>query len=334
MKIGNIDTDREILLIAEVGNNHEGDFELACRMISQAAESGAHAVKFQTIRPEQLVASDNPARMERLKGFEFSDEQFEKLAGVAKDEGIIFLSTPFALNVVGVLDKFSPAFKIASGDIDFFPLIGKVCETGKPLILSCGCSDPETVQTTVDFIASRMDIKDKLALLHCVVSYPTPADQANLRTIAYLKHKFDLTVGYSDHTIGTEAVLAAGAMGARIIEKHFTVDKNYSDFHDHQLSADPADMKKISAGLKLINEMLGEYGKPVMACEKDMKDVVRRSVASLSPLPAGHVVGKEDLNWIRPATGYRPGEEDRVIGKTLKKAMNGSELFQPDNLIE
>ncbi|OGV50885.1 MAG: hypothetical protein A2X49_05575 [Lentisphaerae bacterium GWF2_52_8] len=336
MKIGNFDLEREILLVAELGNNHEGNFGTAVEMISAAAQAGAHAVKFQTIRPEKLVASSQTERLNKLKSFEFSDGQFQELARIASEEGVMFMSTPFSLDAADMLAPLVPCFKIASGDLDFFPLIRRVCTSGKPVVLSCGCADTDTVRNSVDFVKSHLSTgakpEDFLALLHCTVSYPTPPEQANLRTIPYLRHEFKLKVGYSDHTIGIDAAFAAAALGARIIEKHFTLDKNFSSFRDHQLSADPGELGILAKKLRELNPMLGVFGKPICECEKSMISQVRRSIAAASPLKKGHVLREKDLCWTRPATGLRPGQEGLAIGKTLLKDLGMGETISTDIL--
>jgi N,N'-diacetyllegionaminate synthase len=238
LKIGNFNTDKKVLVIAEIGNNHEGDFELAKEMIDAAAEAGADAVKFQTITPNRLVSIREQERIRQLQKFAFDRDQFAALKERADEKNVIFLSTPFDLETVDWLNPLVPAFKIASGDNDFWPLLDKIASTGKPVILSLGLGKIKDATQIASFFKKVWRNSEiafpGLALLHCVVSYPTPDDQANLRNIMKIELG-QVTPGYSDHTLGIKAAELAVACGARIIEKHFTLNKNYSDFRDHKL---------------------------------------------------------------------------------------------------
>ena len=248
MKIGSFDTDRAVLIVAEIGNNHEGSFELAADMVRRAAQCGVGAVKFQTVRAGQLVRRSEKARFDRLTQFELSERQFATLSELTRELGLLFISTPLSLDAAAFLGPLVDAYKIASGDNDFFPLIEKVARSGKPVVVSTGVSDVSQIDATVQFLRDQWKeggTSGELGLLHCVSSYPTPPEQANLRSIPFLAERFGCTVGYSDHTLGTEAAVLAVAAGARILEKHFTLDKHQSDFRDHQLSADPAEMDEL-----------------------------------------------------------------------------------------
>ena len=247
MIIGSHDTDDRVLVIAEIGNNHEGDFELAERMIGLAAESGADAVKFQTIIPEELVSVQETERIAQLEKFRLSFDQYAKLANRARKEGVMFLSTPFDLESARFLNQIVPAFKIASGDNNFYPLIETIAQTGKPILLSSGMSTFEDLQEAIDLVLSvwtRTHQISEMAVLHCVSNYPTQPDEANLRAIRQIED-LGVTPGYSDHTLGIEAAVLSVALGARIVEKHFTLDHNYSDFRDHKLSADPKGFREM-----------------------------------------------------------------------------------------
>ncbi len=271
MKIANFDLNKDILLVAEMGNNHEGSYALAEEMIGLAAKSGAGAVKFQTIIPEKLVSSLQKERIEQLKRFQLTYDEFEKLSNVAKKENVLFLSTPFDIESAKFLEPLVPAYKIASGDNNFYPLIEVIAKTGKPIIMSTGLMEFEEVKSSVDFINNvwkKNGIEQDLAVLHCVTSYPTPPEQANLLSIKQLQN-LNVTVGYSDHTLGIQAAVLAVALGARIIEKHFTIDKNYSDFHDHQLSADPMEFALLAQKVKETLELLGKEGKSSIFCHDD-----------------------------------------------------------------
>jgi len=319
MKIGPHDLDRAVFIVAEVGNNHEGSYARAEEMIGRAKEAGADAVKFQTIVPDRLVSAGDTARIAQLTRFQFSYTQFEGLAAVARREGITFLSTPFDIPSVAALHPLVPAFKIASGDNDFFPLIEAVALTGKPILMSTGLADRVAVAAAKTFIEEtwrRHGKSGALALLHCVVSYPTVAEDASLSAIRDLA-TLDCTVGYSDHTIGISAAILSVALGARVIEKHFTLDKNQSDFHDHKLSADPVDLAELVRRVRETEILLGAGGKRVLPCEAAVRERVRRGIAAAHDLAPGTVLGLADLTCVRPRTGLAPGQENRLIGKRL-----------------
>lgn len=333
MTIGTVDLDQEVFLIAEIGNNHEGDIALAERMIGEAAEAGAHAVKFQTIIPEQLVAASQTERIAQLRRFQLSYEEYQRLSQVAAEANVVFMSTPFDLHAVPFLSSLVPAFKIASGDNTFFPLIEAVAQTGKPILLSTGMTTLAEVRGIRNFVQGlwqREGIEQELALLHCVVSYPTVPAEANLRAITDLQ-RLGVMVGYSDHTLGIEAAVLSVALGARIIEKHFTLDKHYSDFRDHQLSADPAEFAEMAQRVQQANTLLGTPEKKITPSEEAIRAKVRRSIVAGRDLAAGHTLVWEDLAWVRPGEGLPPGQERRLLGKTLQRPVaHGDMLLEAD----
>lgn len=328
MIIGSLNSAQRIVIVAEIGNNHEGDYQVAVELVRSAAACGVDAVKFQTFRTDHYVSKADEARYKRLKTFELTEQQFGDLAALTRSLGLRFLSTPFDLESARVLRDLVDAYKIASGDITFYPLIQSVCQTAKPIILSSGASSLDQVKTTERFISDqwrRQGIASELAILHCVSSYPVPPAQANLRAIACLRETFPCTIGYSDHTEGIEACLLAVGLGAQIIEKHFTLDKNFSDFRDHRLSADPSEMKVLVERLRAAEAMLGAPAKGVQPCEEAMALAIRRSIVACSDLPAGHRISAGDLTWVRPAGGLAPGQEDQLIGRTLVHAVKTGE---------
>ncbi|MDB4594764.1 N-acetylneuraminate synthase family protein, partial [Candidatus Pelagibacter sp.] len=308
MKIGNIDTNKKVFIIAEIGNNHEGSFDLAKKMIIAAANSGVDAVKFQTFIPELFVSSEDILRLNKLKKFKLSFKEFKELSKVAKKNGLIFFSTPLDLKSAKFLNNIQPIFKISSGDNNFYPLIEKVARFEKPMIVSTGVADVKLIRKVYNKIykvwSKKIKINENLAFLHCVGSYPVPFEQANLASIAFIKKKFpNVVLGYSDHTVGNEAAVLSVMAGARIVEKHFTIDKKYSDFRDHHLSADPKDMKLIVSRIREIEKMLGNDEKKIQSCEKEMKILGRRSIAVLRDMPAGTKLKISDITWLRPGNG-------------------------------
>jgi sialic acid synthase SpsE len=331
MRIADFELEGRVMVVAEVGNNHEGSLTRAHDLVTAAADAGVHAVKFQTYRTSLFANARDRVRYDRLSKFELSFADFEQLHRHAKSLGLLFISTPLDLESALFLENLVDAYKIASGDINFYPLIEQVCQTGKPIIFSTGGSDVEQIRSTRDFIRSTWSaaaVKQEMALLHCVSSYPAPLEEANLTAIPFLQAEVGGIVGYSDHTIGIEACLAAAALGAQIIEKHFTLDKLQSDFRDHHLSADPHDMKLIVQAIDRIRKMMGRGGKHVQPSEAAHVDGMRRSIVAARDLPAGHEMARGDLMWVRPSGGLPPGEEHRLIGRRLCRSVSLGEQVQ------
>ncbi len=337
MRIADVDLSERVVIVAEIGNNHEGSYALAEEMIGRAAEAGVDAVKFQTFRTEHYVSRRDAARFERLKSFELSHDEFTKLAAVARREGVIFLSTPFDLESVRFLDALVPAFKIASGDNTFYPLLDTVARRGKPIILSSGLADTTRirhVKAVIEAVWAEIGVEPGLALLHCVSSYPVPPEQANLAAIGRLRTDFDCSIGYSDHTLGIEACRVAASRGARIIEKHFTLNKNHSDFRDHQLSADPGEMAEVVQAIRQAEILLGSGEKRVQECERSVERAMRRSIAAARDLACGAILTWEDITWVRPGGGLPPGKEHVVLGRKLAKPVRGGDRITPELLQE
>ncbi|WP_247896136.1 N-acetylneuraminate synthase family protein [Azospirillum brasilense] len=340
MRIGTHDLNERVLVIAEIGNNHEGDFTRAQEMIVRAAEAGADAVKFQTIVPDRLVSATDTARIEQLTRFRFDYDQFARLAETAERAGVIFLSTPFDLESAAALAPLVPAFKVASGDNDFFALLAVVARMGKPVLLSTGMLDLAGVQRAAEHIAAQRPTERPaekpqagLVLLHCVAAYPAPVEDANLgalRSMASLGHP----VGYSDHTLGIEAAVLSVALGARVIEKHFTLDKTLSTFRDHALSADPSDMAELVRRVREAETLLGDGIKRPATSELANMTAARRAIAAVRDLPAGHVLALEDLTWLRPRRGLEPGRESELIGCRLAVPVARGEAFTLDHMAE
>jgi sialic acid synthase SpsE len=338
MKFGQFDLDREVLVVAEIGNNHEGNFAVAQQMLARAAEAGAGAVKFQTFIADLFVSAADPERLARLRGFQLSFDQFTQLAAQARDLGVLFFSTPLDLESAKFLNGIQPLFKIASGDNNFFPLIDLVAGFGKPLIVSTGFADLpllERVHADVRRAWSGRATDPGLAFMHCVSCYPVAVEQANLAAIGTLRARFaDCTIGYSDHTIGVKAAAYAVAAGARIIEKHFTLDKNYSSFRDHQLSADPADLRRLVESVREVNAMMGNGQREPQPCEVASVAAVRRSVAAARDIPAGAKLGADDFLWLRPGSGYPPGDERKLAGRVTARAIARGTLLRPEDLVQ
>jgi sialic acid synthase SpsE len=334
MQIGHHDLNKRVLVVAEAGNNHEGCFARAEDMIDRAAAAGADAIKFQTIVPEKLVAAKESERLAQLNRFRLNYEQFAALAKTAKQAGITFLSTPFDLDSVAALEPLVPAYKVASGDNDFFPLLERVALTGKPILLSTGMIDlagTARAKDAIEAIWRRNGVNPGLVLLHCVAAYPTPPEEANLGAIRGLAG-LGTVVGYSDHTIGLDACPFAVAFGARIIEKHFTLDKNFSAFRDHKLSADPAEFAELVRRIRAVEQMLGTGEKRIMGVEEGGVRNVRRAIMAARDLPTGTILTKADLTFLRPRVGLAPDREAMLIGRRLSVAVRQGEPILPEDL--
>lgn len=328
MRIGGFNTDDRVLVVAEIGNNHEGDVAVARELVERAADAGADAVKFQTFRTDAFVSPADADRHARMKRFELSPDEFATLADLARARSLRFLSTALDLDSVSVLTPLVDAFKVASGDIDFFPLLDALAATGKPVVISTGQSELDDVAHAVDAIGTEVGI------LQCVSSYPAPDHEVNLRALAVLAERFPAcTIGYSDHTTGTDAGPLSVACGARIVEKHFTLDKTYSEFRDHALSADPSEFCEIVRRVRAAETLLGSPCKQIQASEADARRALRRSIAAARDFEAGHVLGDGDFVWTRPADGLRPGEEAELVGRALRRAVRLGEHLRPDDVL-
>lgn len=329
MKIGHLDLDQHVVVVAEIGNNHEGSYGLAEEMIGRAAEAGAEAVKFQTIVPERLVTSDQTDRLAQLRRICLGPADFERLAKVAAAEGVLFMSTPFDLDSLAMLAPLVAAVKIASGDNNCYPLIEAAARTDLPLVVSSGgatLAELTTLRNRIRRVRAGRASAPDLAILHCVMAYPTPLSSANLGALESIR-ALGVTAGYSDHTIGIDAAPIAVALGARLIEKHFTIDKNHSDFRDHQLSADPDDLRAMIERIRLVEQLIGDGGKRVMEVEAANRDAVRRSLAAAHDMAAGEVIDADGVTWLRPGTGMPPDQEANLIGRRLTRSIAGGELF-------
>lgn len=335
MIIGNTDLANRVYVIAEVGGNHNGDPELAFRMVEAAAQAGANAVKFQTYKAETLVHPELEAmplarkyfsrQFDRFKSLELDWAVYDRIIARCGELGIDFLTTPFDLEALDRLGPRMPAIKVASGDLTYTQLLRAAAATGKPVVVSTGMADMDEIATVPHVVPS-----ERLALLHCVSVYPTPDDKANLGALTALARAFPgVTIGYSDHTIGIEAPLAAVAMGARIIEKHFTLDTR-QELGDHRLSLEPDGMAAMVASIRRIEAMVGPAVKAPVEGEDAMRRMMRRGVYAARDLPAGHVLTEADLRVIRPTAALAPIDADRLLGRPLARAVAAAEALTLD----
>lgn len=323
-------------IIAEIGVNHEGSEEVAADLIRKAATAGADAVKFQTFVPEHYVSTEQPERFERVGRFCLSHDAFRRLAALARSLGLTFFSTPLGFADIDFLDEIQPIFKISSGDLTFLALIRHATRTRKPLIISTGLGTEAEIQAAVNVVleerpSARED--GSVMLMHCVSAYPTPAEEANLRNITWLARRFGMPTGYSDHTLGIKACELAIAVGAVALEKHFTYRKEDQAFHDHKLSADPADLTALVAAVRQAERYLGSETRTRTEAELKMELHMRRSIGTVVDIPVGTPVKREWLTWLRPAWGLGPQEMDRVVGKPLNKDLKAGALVRAEDIV-
>ncbi len=329
MRLGTRDLQREIVVVAEIGNNHEGDPRLALELVEAAAEAGADAIKVQVIDPERLVHRAQTERIAQLSQYRLPMETLLQMAALTERKGALFMASAFDLVSLEAIVGSVAAIKIASGDLDFHPLLTRAAGLGKPILLSTGMATLEEVGAAVGVIAahaSKRVMSDRLALMHCVSLYPTPLQEANLSAIGTLERAFHLTVGYSDHTLGIDAAVMAISQGARIIEKHFTVDKTRRSFRDHALSADPAEMKQLTTVAHEYERILGNGDKTPTAAEREAAVGARRSVVASRDLPAGHRLTEADFDFVRPREGRPPAAAAEMIGRSLRVPLKYHDL--------
>lgn len=327
----------KVWIVAEIGVNHEGDPVRAADLIRKAADCGVDAVKFQTFSAERYVSSVQPERLERVQRFQLSYSTFRELAALARSCNVTFFSTPLHEQDVDFLNEIVPVFKISSGDLTHLELIRYVASMGKPLILSTGLGTPEEIRAAVDVVQEvrpEAGSRGELVLLHCVAAYPTSMDEANLTNIEWLQETFGLPSGYSDHTLGTKACELAAAMGACVIEKHFTYRKENQTFQDHVISADPQDMAQLVKAVRDAERYRGHRNRVRGAAEEKMLLHLRRSVGAAVEIPKGIPVMEEWLVPLRPAWGIPVEQLSRIVGKTLRRTIPAGDLVRPEDLEE
>ena len=314
----NLNKLKKTFIIAEIGNNHEGSFNVACKLIKEAKKAGADAVKFQTFETKNYVNQNDIERFERLKKFELTKEEFYKLSLLAKNNNLKFISTPFDINSAIFLNKIVDYFKISSGDNNYYQLIEQVLKFKKNTIISTGLLNFKDTINLYKFIKKLKFDNSKIAFLHCVSSYPAEDKEVNLLSISFLKKNFPFTIGYSDHTLGIHAAIAATVIGAKIIEKHFTLDNNYSKFRDHQLSLNPVNMKHLVDSIRSIEYMMGEEQKIIQPSEKKNLFSMRRSLYLSKDINKNSKIKVKDVSIVRPFVSLDPFDLNKVVGKTAK----------------
>jgi N,N'-diacetyllegionaminate synthase len=325
-------------IIAEAGVNHNGDIESARQLIDVAVEAGADAVKFQTFKAERLVTLDAPKAAYQLRNTEVAESQYEMLRRLelskeahhtlmnhCAERGILFMSTPFDEESADFLDELGlPVFKLPSGELTNLPFIEHVARKGKPLIVSTGMAYLSEVETAVSAI--RAAGNHQLALLHCVSNYPAAARDVNLRAIGTMQEAFNLPVGYSDHTEGIEVAVAAVALGACVIEKHFTCSRDLPG-PDHRASLEPDELAAMVRAIRSVEAALGDGRKEPAASESETARVARRSLVAACDIEAGTRLTEDLIAIRRPGTGLPATMLSQVIGQRLRVPVRAGTLF-------
>ncbi len=295
----NLEKLKKTFIIAEIGNNHEGSFNVACKLIKEAKKAGVDAVKFQTFKTEYFVNISDKERFNKLKKFELSYEDFEKLSILSKKNGLKFISTPLDIPSAIFLNKIVNCFKIASGDNNYYNLVRTVLDFNKPTFISTGLLDFKQIKNLLNFIIKIKFNLSKLSFLHCVSDYPVKFKEANLLSVKFLSKRLPLTIGYSDHTIGKEASLIAVSLGAKIIEKHFTLSNNFSKFRDHKISLNPTDMSQLVTSIRKTELMLGKEEKKIQKSELKNLNLIRRSIYSAGNLDKNSIIKENMIKVLR-----------------------------------
>ncbi len=337
IKIGSrqIGLDEPCFIIAEAGVNHNGDIELAKKLIDAAKEAGADAVKFQTFKAGSIVARDaekaeyqiaatgNSSQYEMIQKLELCLDDFRDLKAHAEARGIMFLSTPFDMASSDLLESLDiPAYKMASGEITNIPLLRHVARKGRPVILSTGMAFMDEIKEAID--AMRDEGLREVIVLHCVTSYPAPMNELNLKALLTMMEELDLPIGYSDHSLGILAPVAAIAMGACMIEKHLTLDRTMEG-PDHAASLEPDELSEMVNAIRAIESALGNGVKAPSPREKEIMVKVRKSIVASMPIPEGTVLTKDMLAIKRPGNGLQPKELSDLIGMKTTRALDMDE---------
>lgn len=333
----------KILFIAEIGLNHNGDFELACKMIEAAANAGANVAKFQSLKAESLLAGDVLDQSFDSFGFsdvktvrdffskvELSNEFHARLNDHCQKVGIEFMSTPFDFESVNVLQSLNvKRIKIASCDLTYYPLLKKAAALGLPMLLSTGGSTLDEIRATVDWLRTLNNAP--ICLLHCISLYPTPPELANLCAIRELKRITGLEVGFSDHTEGIHMSLAAIALGATVIERHFTIDRSLPG-PDQGLSLEPEVFAKMVKEGNEIKAATAQSSKVISDMEERVVPLMRRSIVAARNLKRGHRLRDEDMAYKRPGSGSSPRVWKEFIGKAINRDLNYDEQILYNDL--
>ena len=333
---------KRTLIIAEAGVNHNGDIAKAKALIDKGAEAGVDYVKFQTFKAEKLVTKqaqrasyqdkntqNNDSQYEMLKKLELSQALHQELMDYCNQKGVKFLSTGFDSESLVFLAQLGITIaKVPSGEITNLPYLRQVASLFPEVILSTGMATINEIKDAVKVLIDNGVSKDKITILHCNTEYPTPMEDVNLKAMLHIQRELGLPIGYSDHTLGIEVPIAAVALGATVIEKHFTLDKTLPG-PDHKASLEPNELKAMVSAIRNIEKAIGGSGlKEVSKSEEKNKPIVRKSIVASTDINKGNIFTPENLTVKRPGTGISPMQWDEVIGKEAKRD------FEKDDLIE
>ena len=334
--------NNKVIIIAEAGVNHNGDLNKALDLIDCAALAGADYVKFQTFKAEKLVnqaakkaeyqinntKGESDSQMEMLKNLELKDDWYPILVERCSQKGIKFLSTGFDTDSIDFLENFEiPFYKIPSGELTNKPYLKHIATKGKELIISTGMATLKEVNDALEVILGSGLEKERITVLHCNTEYPTPMEDVNLLAMNHIARELGVKVGYSDHTLGIEVPIAAVALGACVIEKHFTLNRNLPG-PDHAASLEPDELKAMVMGIRNIEKALSGSGiKEPSESEKKNIGIVRKSLHYHTDLNPGHILKEEDVLILRPAFGISPMEIDSVLGKTIRRKVKSGNLI-------
>ncbi len=332
---------RACIIVAEAGVNHNGDIEMAHRMIDAAAESGADLVKFQTFTADGLVTrwaekaiyqkqttEATESQYDMLRRLELNRQMHESLMAHCRERGIGFLSTPFDTVSVDLLVELGiERFKIPSGEITNLPYLRHIGRYGKPIILSTGMATLGEIEAALSILEKAGTQKGLITVLHCNTDYPTPMNDVNLLAMLTIRDAFGVEVGYSDHTLGIEVPVAAMALGATIIEKHFTLDRNLPG-PDHRASLEPGELKAMVQAIRNIELALGDGIKRTSKSEARNKPIARKSLVASRPISKGETFTQDNLAVKRPGTGISPMCWDEVVGRSAPRDFSINELIE------
>lgn len=331
---------KRVIIIAEAGVNHNGDIKIAKKLIDAAAKAGADFVKFQSFKAKNVASKragkaqyqekttgKKESQLEMLRKLELSKKDHQKLLEYCNKRSIKFLSTPFDSDSIVLLKSFGVTIgKIPSGEITNLPYLQQMAITFEELILSTGMSDLGEVKAALDVLITSGAEKEKITILHCTTEYPTPMEDVNLRAMQAMQKELGVRVGYSDHTEGTEVAIAAVALGALIIEKHFTLDRKMKG-PDHKASIEPRELKAMVAAIRNIEKAMGNGIKAPSPSEQKNIKVARKSLVAARNLQAGHVIEQEDIGIKRPGDGISPMLINEIKGKRLIKEVKEDEVL-------
>lgn len=330
---------KHICVIAEAGVNHNGDYNLAKKMISEAKKAGADYIKFQTFVPRNFVScfaekavyqkettDVSESQLQMLEKLALTWEEFKKLKQYCKSVEIGFLTSPFDLESIQFLEQFDMDFwKIPSGEITNLPYLEKIAKTGRKVVLSTGMSELKEIENAVS-ILEKNGTTD-IVLLHCNTEYPTPFEDVNLNAMLQIKNKLKKTVGYSDHTKGIEVSIAAAALGAEVIEKHFTLNC-MMEGPDHRASLEPDELKTMILAIRNIEKALGSSEKKVSGSEKKNRFVARKSIVASKNIRKGEIISSDNITVKRPGIGISPMRWYDIIGTRAVRDFNEDELIE------